>query len=109
VKVAVNAEPWIPSVSDAAAILDAVDVDIPVRFAPLNVVNPAVSGTPYGQRFSQPEINTAYLREFARVGARPNVTWVRPISFPGSEPEHHPFAQLGPRDRRPFSVMPDAR
>ena len=100
VKVAVNAEPWIPFVSDATAILDAVGDDIPVRFAPLNVINSAVAATPYGRRFRQPEINAAYRREFERVGIRPNVTWVRPISFPGSEPEHHPFAQLNARDRR---------
>jgi hypothetical protein len=104
--VSVNAEPWIPSVSDAGAIRDAVDDDIPVRFAPLNVVNPLVVDTPYGRRFRQPEINDAYRREFERVGPLPNVAWVRPISCPGSEPEHHPFAELGEADRRPCNEHP---
>jgi DNA repair photolyase len=94
VQVSVSAEPWIPSVSDAVALLERVDDAIPVRFAPLNVIGAMVMDTPYARRFRQAEINAAYLREFDRVGPRPNVTWIRPISVEGSEPEHHPFAEM---------------
>jgi hypothetical protein len=69
--------------------------EIPIRIAPLNVVGPFVASTPYGKRFSQADINAAYREEFTRIGYRPNVSWVRPITCDDSEPEHHPFAELG--------------
>ena len=94
VTVSVSAEPWIPEVGDVTALIDAVGDEIPIRIAPLNVVGLAVVNTPYGKRFRQAAINAAYRLEFERVGPRPNVRWMRPIPCEGSEPDHHPFAEM---------------
>ncbi len=95
VQVSISAAPWIPGVSDARALLDRVDPAIAVRFAPLNVVNAASASSPYARRFDQAQINAAYRLEFERVGRDERTTWVRPVPYAASEPEHHPFARLG--------------
>jgi Radical SAM superfamily len=94
ITVSVSAAPWIPGVSDIAALLERVPPGVPVCVAPLNVSSPEVAATPYGRRFSQRAVNEAYIDEFERVGPRPFVDWVRPIRVDASEPEFHPFATL---------------
>jgi DNA repair photolyase len=96
VVVRVSAAPWIPGVSDAAALLDRVPSHLRVRFAPLNVVSMMVARTPYGRRFDQREINEAYLREFARVGPHPNAIWQWPVALDPDEDVPTPFACMPP-------------
>jgi len=79
VKVAVSAAPWIPGVTDADALVEHISPDIPVWFAPLNVLAPEVSGSAYGRRFSQREVNEAYVQASRRIGRRANVRWLRPV------------------------------
>jgi len=78
VKVGLNCMPWIPEVSDAAALVDAIDDDISIVFGPLNVLWPAVAPSPYGKRFRQADINAAYDRESARIGRRRTSTGTHP-------------------------------
>ena len=79
VKVAVSAAPWIPGVTDAEALIEHIGRDVPVWFAPLNVLAPQVFGSAYGRRFSQRDVNEAYVQAARRIGKRANVRWLRPV------------------------------
>jgi DNA repair photolyase len=93
VDVGISAAPWIPGISDAAALVAAAPTGVPIRFAPLNVRSPKIAATPYGRRYSQEAVNDAYVREHERVGSPPGVSWLRPI--PLGDSTTHPFARLG--------------
>jgi len=79
VPVQLHAQPWIPGMSDALAIVEHADGRYPVCFGPLNVQSPTLARTALARRFDQAAINEAYLREEARVGPREGVTWQRPV------------------------------
>ena len=94
VNVSVSAAPWIPGVSDVSALLARLPPGVPVCVAPLNVTSPEVAAMPFARRFSQREINEAYLDEFGRLASRPFVTWLRPVRVDDAGPEFHPFSTL---------------
>ena len=79
VDVCLQAQPWIPGLTDAAAIIDWADGRFPVSFTPLNVDSPGVAHTRWGKLFTQRDINRAYLEERERLGKRPLVTWHKPL------------------------------
>jgi len=78
--------PWIPGVTDTAALIDAVDPAIPIRITPLRVRAPKVIATAFGRSWDQEEINAAFEREFLEVGERRNVFWSPGAPLDGSAP-----------------------
>ena len=85
VRVKISAAPWIPGVTDAEALIDRFAPEIPILFAALDVLGPAVRGTPYARRFRQTEVDEAFRAEFARVGPRRNVRWEAPVPADGPD------------------------
>ncbi|MCC5954146.1 MAG: radical SAM protein [Acidimicrobiia bacterium] len=79
VDVQLHVQPWIPGMTDAREMVDVADGRLKVWFAPLNVQNPAVARSGWGKRFTQREVNEAYVAEMKRVGPHPNVVWSRPV------------------------------
>lgn len=93
VEVTVSATPWIPDVTDAAQLVDAIGDDITICFGPLNVTSANVAASPYGRRFSQREVNERYLAARQSFGERRNVTWLTPIPLEARDAPH-PFTRL---------------
>jgi DNA repair photolyase len=79
VDVQLHVQPWIPGMTDAQEMVDIAAGRFKVWFAPLNVQNPVVARSGWGKRFTQYEINEAYVSEMKRVGRHRMVTWARPI------------------------------
>ena len=65
--------------TDAKQMVEAAAGRFKVWIAPLNVQNPVIARSRWGKRFTQREINEAYVAEMKRVGPHPNVTWARPL------------------------------
>jgi DNA repair photolyase len=93
ISLSVSVAPWIPGITDVAALIARVPDGIRVCVAPLNVVDREVAKG-YGRRFSQRAVNEAYLEEFERVGSQPLLVWLRPVRIDASEPLTSPFTQL---------------
>jgi hypothetical protein len=74
-----HVQPWIPGLCDAAEMIAWADERFPTWFAPLNIQNPVVARGGWGKRFTQLEINEAYVAEMRRIGPRPKVSWARPV------------------------------
>jgi DNA repair photolyase len=79
VDVQLHVQPWIPGMTDAKQLVEAAAGRFKVWIAPLNIQNPVVARSRWGKRFTQREINEAYVAEMKRVGHHPNVTWARPL------------------------------
>jgi DNA repair photolyase len=92
ITVEVNAMPWIPDVTDAAALVAAVPDGVPVIFGVLNVRDPHVCDSPFGRRYDQAEVNARYLDDHERVGSSERVRWLAPVSPKG--PRDQPFRLL---------------
>ncbi len=85
VRVVLQISPWIPGVSDVAALLERVDPAIRVQVTPLRL--PAtLDRARRALRLTQREVNEAYRREYERVGTRRNVWWARPPTLEGDPP-----------------------
>lgn len=85
VDVCLQAQPWIPGITDARAMIAWADGRFPVSFTPLIVDSPGVARTPLGRRFTQQAVNHAYLLERQRVGHHPSVVWHKPLWIGTSE------------------------
>jgi DNA repair photolyase len=79
VDVQLHVQPWIPGMTDAKQMVEAAAGRFKVWIAPLNVQNPVIARSRWGKRFTQREINEAYVAEMKRIGPHPNVTWARPV------------------------------
>jgi DNA repair photolyase len=79
VDVQLHVQPWIPGMTDAKRMVEAAAGRFRVWIAPLNIQNPIIARSRWGKRFTQREINEAYVAEMKRVGPHPNVTWARPL------------------------------
>lgn len=79
VPVQLHVQPWIPGMTDAEAMLDWSAGRFETWFAPLNVQNPVVARSGWGRRFTQRQVNEAYVAEKRRIGPRPRTTWARPL------------------------------
>ena len=94
IDVKVSVAPWIPGVTDAEALLDAVGDAAQVWFTVLNVHDPHVASTRFGRRFDQARLNAAFERERDRIGPRPGVFWFDPDPLdpacPARTPVTHP-------------------
>ena len=86
VSVELALSPWIPGVTDTAALIDAVDPAIPIRITPLRVRAPKVIDTAFGREWDQEAVNAAFEQEFAEVGERRNVFWSPVAPLDGSAP-----------------------
>ena len=80
VSVVVKVTPWIPRISDVAAVRQAVDPAIPLDVAPLLVEGGVVWTLPYSQRFDQRGVDRVYLRCCARECSLPATRWFAPMA-----------------------------
>lgn len=94
VPVRVSAIPWIPGVSDVAAIARCVGSSIPIMVAPLNVNSPEVRRTGFGRRFDQREIDRAYLEERERSTGLRSMLWLQPITARGPDNQEQAMIPL---------------
>jgi DNA repair photolyase len=85
VRVRVQASPWIPGVSDVAALLERLDPTTPVTVTPLRIP-PHVVPFARARGLTQATVNEAFRREYERVGPRPHVVWSRPPALDGAPP-----------------------
>jgi hypothetical protein len=72
----VSAAPWIPGVTDAEALLDAVGDAAQVWFTVLNVHDPHVASTRFGRRFDRP--GSTPPSSVSATASVPGVFLVRP-------------------------------
>lgn len=79
IDVIIDAAPWIPGISDAAAVIASRPAGTPVQFAPLHIPHPSGVITLLGRRYTQQEINDAYQRERERFGNNPDLIWKDPL------------------------------
>jgi DNA repair photolyase len=89
VAVELNALPWIPGVSDTAALLARLPDGVGANFAPL-----ATGGEEMHllrRRFRRVDIWEAYLDEYRRFGHLEQTSWIRPSLPPA---ENHPLSRL---------------
>jgi DNA repair photolyase len=75
VEVGIDAAPWIPGVSDIAALLEALPADVAVQVAPLDLSGCGAETKLAGMSFTQEEINRAYRRHREAVGESGRVRW----------------------------------
>ncbi|MCC5953770.1 MAG: hypothetical protein JJU45_16885 [Acidimicrobiia bacterium] len=78
VPVELHAQPWIPGVTDAEAMIDWAAGRFDVWFAPLALGNPVVARSGLGRRLTQGQVNEAYREARAVGGSRPRVRWSGP-------------------------------
>lgn len=107
VRVVVQVSPWIPGVTDVAALLDRISPWLRVQITPLRL--PAhLTRARRAFPFSQAEVNEAYQREFERVGPRVRVHWSRPPRLDGAPPYiRDNIGQVSPTDWNPAAIAPD--
>lgn len=91
VRVGLNALPWIPDVTDTAALIDAVHPDVELVFSPLATGADRDAIALLGRRHERPEIWARYLQAYEAFGHVPNTSWVKPSLPPD---ENHPIARL---------------
>ena len=96
VRVWVNVTPWIPGVSDVASIVRGVGSTIPIWVAPLNVNSPEVKRTGFGRRFSQHQIDQAYLEAWRDSVEETSVHWLLPITAESPGNAEQVMKPLGP-------------
>jgi DNA repair photolyase len=107
--VGVNVLPWIPGVTDARALIDAIDPTAEIVFSPLGFGEGRDSMRLLGREYRRPDVWRAYDEAYRAFGHVPNTSWVRPSPPPQ---ENHPLLRL-PRlvDEVPveLSTGPSAR
>jgi DNA repair photolyase len=79
VVVAIDAAPWIPGVSDIAALLEVLPANVAVQVAPLDIRSLGAEAKLAGMSFTQEEINRSYLRQREAVGESRRVRWKEPV------------------------------
>lgn len=81
VRVEVNALPWIPGLSDLQRLLAAIPADVRVNVSPLAATAPDGQQRLLFRKFARDGIVREYLRERARIGPHPQLSWVRPAEI----------------------------
>ena len=79
IAVNIDAAPWIPGISDAAALIAMLPDGANIQFAPLDLHHCNGSITLLGWRYTQAEIDAAYRQERARIGEQARVIWKDPL------------------------------
>jgi hypothetical protein len=85
VRVRVQASPWMPGITDVAAIRRIIDRTIPITVTPLRVA-PQVAGFASGEGLTQAKVNRAFEDEYRRMGPTMRVAWSRPPALDGAPP-----------------------
>ena len=73
IAVGIDASPWIPGISCAAALRKAVPIAIPIQFTPLDIQ--WIDWLRTSLNFTQEEIDRAYAEEKNKNTSMKNVTW----------------------------------
>jgi DNA repair photolyase len=79
IEVIIDAAPWIPGISDTAALIARRPSGIPIQFAPLHISHPSGAITLLGRQYTLQEINSSYQRERERFANIPGVIWKEPL------------------------------
>lgn len=95
IEVNLNALPWIPGVSETAALIAATPPDVEIIFSPLCLGPGRDSLTLLGRRHTRAEVNARYMAEYRRYGHVPNTSWVKPSPPPT---ENDPMFRLPVRE-----------
>lgn len=116
VAVHLQASPWIPGVTDIAALRAAVDHAIGITVTPIRL---PTTLEPFAERrgLDQASVNDAFHREFDRVGPLDGVRWSRPPPLDGTPPrielnvgrEEPTTWEPAPSDPAPYSPFATAR
>jgi DNA repair photolyase len=94
VPVSVTVTPWLPGVSDVTAIARNLRSPIPIWVGPLNVNSPEVKRTGFGRRFSQHEIDRAYVEAWRSAAEHPHQRWRPPITAGAPDNAEQPMKAL---------------
>ncbi|MAT91458.1 MAG: hypothetical protein CME59_02545 [Halioglobus sp.] len=107
VDVTLQAQPWIPGVTDAESIISWANGRFPVSFTPLNVDSPGVARTQLGRQLNQHDINRAYLTERARLAGRAKVIWHKPlwVGTARRDKPSHPGRRATDTERRNLAAV----
>jgi hypothetical protein len=88
VPTAVSMAPWIPGLTDALAVMDAVEARVGGRVwgvvAPLNVRSPLMIDEHFVESWDQAAINEAYLEARDAAPFHPRMTWMPAVPVEGS-------------------------
>jgi DNA repair photolyase len=106
VHVELNVLPWIPGVTDTAALIARVPDDLPITFGPLSMGQWSDSRKLLGREHRRQDVWEAYLDEYRTFGHHANTSWIRPSLSPVCE--NDPMHRLAwPPD--PAALAPPAR
>jgi DNA repair photolyase len=105
VRVLVQATPWIPGVTDVAALRARVDPAIWLQVTPLRLP-PHLDRATRALGLTQAGVNEAFQREYERVAPLRRVRWSRPPALDGSPP--HITDNLGRAKRTDWTPAPAA-
>jgi len=78
IDVNIDAAPWIPGISDAAALIARRPPGVGIKFAPLDLAHAGGAMTLLGRTYTQRDVNRAYDEERKRVGSVHGVVWTDP-------------------------------
>jgi DNA repair photolyase len=84
VRVGLNLLPWIPDVSDTAALIARVPGEVEIVVGPLSFGPGNDKRRLLGRTYTRDEVWARYMEEYARFGHHRNTSWVRP-SLPPEE------------------------
>lgn len=101
----VLATPWIPGLTDLAALRQRIDPSIFINTTPLRLP-PELERTRRALGVEQHEVNRAYLAEYQRLHDMNGIRWSRPPPLDGSPP--HMRDNIGRRHLRTTEPAPTA-
>lgn len=88
----VNVLPWIPGITDIAALVARIPAESEIVVGPLAVGVDRDSMSLLGKRYTREAVNALYMEDYRRYGHIPNTSWVRPS--PPSPGENDPMYRL---------------
>jgi DNA repair photolyase len=88
----VNMLPWIPGLTDTAALVARIPAASEIVIAPLSVGRDRDSMSLLGVRYTRDEVNERYMAAYRRYGHIANTSWVRPA--PPQPNENDPMYRL---------------
>ncbi|MGH7790259.1 MAG: radical SAM protein, partial [Candidatus Binatia bacterium] len=100
--VAVNVLPWIPDVTDTAALIARTPADVTMVFAPLQFGPDRSAMNLLGRRYTRDEVVERYMADYQRYGHAPNTSWVRPSPPPLENDPLYRLPTLDPPARFPM-------
>jgi hypothetical protein len=80
--VGLNALPWIPDITDTAALIERTPPEVEITFAPLQFGNDRDHMTLLGRSYGRDEVVARYLADYQCYGHHRNTSWVKPSPPP---------------------------